>query len=408
MTIDRNNYEAFFLDYWEGNLSEQERKCMSSFLEDNPDLLDQFYDFQEVMGVSLIPDENLFFESKDILKKEVLVSSGSINSNNFETFVIASLEGDLTQKNEVDFRKFIKLNPSIKEVISDYRKTYLKVPKSIIFSEKGNLKRKTIYLSNPNIISWSGAVAAIFIIGFVIFSILRNNQPHTFENTVAQQKALTTSYDEKAINDENKPFSKAIDMTRNLKNDPEQSTLADNLKLENQKTIPLEDTFICANPIKDQEINSKPEVIERELTIVNLLPIIAQSQLVFVEVETSKNLICRNEFSTIFEDLFLRDVLRNKQDMVSKEKSIFSKVLANWGNKVLNAASSEEVNNSLVMQIASKGKETVTGFSGLLPVYKTTENDGKKETYLAISESFSIYRSKNIEETQPEKTPNKQ
>ena len=46
MNINQNNYEAFFLDYWENTLSEQDRHALEGFLLENPDLQDEFLDFK--------------------------------------------------------------------------------------------------------------------------------------------------------------------------------------------------------------------------------------------------------------------------------------------------------------------------------------------------------------------------
>ena len=45
MNIDKNNYEAFFLDYHEGNLSPQEVADLYLFLSQYPELKKEFEDF---------------------------------------------------------------------------------------------------------------------------------------------------------------------------------------------------------------------------------------------------------------------------------------------------------------------------------------------------------------------------
>ncbi len=48
MSINRNNYEAFFLDYFEGRLPEEGKEELMRFLELNPDLKKEFEGFEPV------------------------------------------------------------------------------------------------------------------------------------------------------------------------------------------------------------------------------------------------------------------------------------------------------------------------------------------------------------------------
>jgi len=47
--INRHNYEEFFLDYHEGNLSGEQKAMVILFVESNDDLLEEFYTFKNVL-----------------------------------------------------------------------------------------------------------------------------------------------------------------------------------------------------------------------------------------------------------------------------------------------------------------------------------------------------------------------
>ena len=68
MEINRNNYEIFFLDYHEGNLSAQQQAKLFIFLEQHPDLKNEFESFDLVK----LPSINIFFEEKNSLKRELI------------------------------------------------------------------------------------------------------------------------------------------------------------------------------------------------------------------------------------------------------------------------------------------------------------------------------------------------
>ena len=48
MTINKHNYEAYFLDYHEGNLTPQEVADLLLFVEQHPELKDEFESFENV------------------------------------------------------------------------------------------------------------------------------------------------------------------------------------------------------------------------------------------------------------------------------------------------------------------------------------------------------------------------
>ena len=63
MNINKNNYEAFFLDYHEGNLSPQQVADLLLFIEQHPELEEEFESFENFS----IADNNTFnFENKTV------------------------------------------------------------------------------------------------------------------------------------------------------------------------------------------------------------------------------------------------------------------------------------------------------------------------------------------------------
>lgn len=65
--INKSNYEAFALDYLEGNLSATERREMEVFLQKNPAVAAELAEMKEM--VTLVPDESIVFENKNSLLK---------------------------------------------------------------------------------------------------------------------------------------------------------------------------------------------------------------------------------------------------------------------------------------------------------------------------------------------------
>jgi hypothetical protein len=66
MNINRENYEAYLLDYFEKELDPATVAELMLFLELNPDLK---ADFEEFENISLVPDTNIGFPTNTALKK---------------------------------------------------------------------------------------------------------------------------------------------------------------------------------------------------------------------------------------------------------------------------------------------------------------------------------------------------
>jgi hypothetical protein len=86
MSINKHNYEAFFLDYSEGSLSVEKVAELLLFLEENPLLKEELENFDLL---ELDPTVDVSF-NKEFLKV-------AINEDNVEGFIISSIEGVNTE-----------------------------------------------------------------------------------------------------------------------------------------------------------------------------------------------------------------------------------------------------------------------------------------------------------------------
>ncbi len=169
--ITRENYEAYFLDHSEGNLSPEEQAELFSFLKQNPDLENELHQFSNAP----IPAERLVFEHKAKLKKLDIQATILINEHNYNEFFIAWYEGDLDVSGKEEVKLFLKKNPSLVRDFELFAKARLQ-PEKIVLRKKQDLKRhKVVPLYRS--ISWVALAAAAITAAFFLFKESPQQQP---------------------------------------------------------------------------------------------------------------------------------------------------------------------------------------------------------------------------------------
>ncbi|MBI3136702.1 MAG: hypothetical protein HYZ14_18660 [Bacteroidetes bacterium] len=134
--INRHNYEAYFLDYIEGNLGAEEQHDLFVFLEQNPDLkagLDL-----DLTEISLNPSAAVF-ENKPALKVD---DDAVLSMSTAETWMIESVEGNLTASKQQELEDFIRKH-QLEKTYTAYQSTILKADLSEVYEDKQKLKIAT-------------------------------------------------------------------------------------------------------------------------------------------------------------------------------------------------------------------------------------------------------------------------
>lgn len=165
MNINRNNYEIFIIDYFDNNLNNADINTLMHFLNNNPDLKEEFNTFSNAS----IPAPKINYPNNKSLLKKHIINVGDINEDNFEDFFISYHEGDLSEKEKIDTMLFCEKNPFLKKDFQNFGKTILIPDETIHFENKSQLKkhkRYSIYISS--------AIAASIIILFGLYNILHH------------------------------------------------------------------------------------------------------------------------------------------------------------------------------------------------------------------------------------------
>lgn len=160
--IDLTNYEAFFLDYSEGNLGEEEKYDLFNFLEAHPELK---ADFELDFGAIQLDAASIQFDDKPSLKKgdEDLV----VTMSTIDDLMIASVERQLSAKEEELVLRYVREN-NLQTKFAYYQASILKADTSVVYPEKEKLKMKTgVVISFP---FWA-KVASVAAVGLLLITM---------------------------------------------------------------------------------------------------------------------------------------------------------------------------------------------------------------------------------------------
>ena len=207
MKINLNNYEIFIIDYFDGNLKSDKVSELMNFLEKNPDIKEEFAGY---VVVEFAPDNEIKFENKNKLKKEIITEVNKINDKNYENYFIAQLENDLSENETADLEKFLKANPHLNSQSHLFLKTKLQADETIIFENKSSLKKYVFPLSTKKILYYSVSIAASILILWGIFFLQNTNKT---DIRLAERNNIPAQFIEK-INLHQIAISEDIDITK--------------------------------------------------------------------------------------------------------------------------------------------------------------------------------------------------
>lgn len=165
MRIDLHNYEAFFLDYREGNLDEAQVRELFAFLDEYPQLRNELDSYEE-----WVLEDEIFYETKAALKKTEFSDES----------LIAYTEGLLADEQRCELEKLAGENAALKKELDLYKRTIVVADAAVRFPNKRKLKRGgvIIYLqSNPVYLRVAAAVLLLAGLFFLVSQLSFKGRP---------------------------------------------------------------------------------------------------------------------------------------------------------------------------------------------------------------------------------------
>lgn len=218
------NYEAFYLDFLEGTLSEEDTALLLSFLEKHPDLK---LDDESLLTLGM-DDVVLDKQFKSDLK-HVTFNETIITSTNVEQFLIAESENLLSDSKKIELNQFIQGNDDLQTSKKLYHSVRFVPDLNIHYTDKNALKR------HRKIVYWPYVALAAASVAILLF--LFNTSSNVTGNGTTDTTIISRRTDDKkpVKKNENTSPLKGIDKT-------------------NQE-IELADKIIPANSIENKRLD---------------------------------------------------------------------------------------------------------------------------------------------------------
>jgi len=157
--LTRNNYEIWFLDYLDGQLSNEQLEILLDFLELNPDLKEEL---REVSRVSLVAGVESFDQKELFLKS----SADILGIAAIDQLCIARMESDLPGEEARLFDARLEEDSELNRKYTAFRRTLLNPSASVIYPHKKDLRKKTVVFT-PWFITAISSAAVVLLVWFL-------------------------------------------------------------------------------------------------------------------------------------------------------------------------------------------------------------------------------------------------
>ncbi len=187
MSINKDNYELFVMDYLEGNLEEMKKQEMAIFLLLHPHIA---IEIDDLADIKLDKETDFTLDNKftAALKKNTIIPIKNINEDNYEHFFIAYLENDLNSEDDKTLQKFLKRNSTLIDEFQQLQTVKIIPDDQIIFPHKKSLQKK----ERKSVILWPliSSIAALLLWSFWL---LKPHELNRAPNMIEKMESKTLS-----------------------------------------------------------------------------------------------------------------------------------------------------------------------------------------------------------------------
>lgn len=194
MRISRENYEIWFIDWLDNNLTGSQAEELNSFLDENPDLQEEFND---LCVLNLRPTACILKG-----KEKLLRSSSDLPEKQLELLCAAAAENDLDEEQQKDLDEILSLEPEKIRTFEIYKRLRLKAPE-ISYHNKRKLFRLSA-VQKVYRVAWTGLSAAAVVAIILMTGVLNRSGRVEDNTTIALKKTTPVPQTDKNTVGENK------------------------------------------------------------------------------------------------------------------------------------------------------------------------------------------------------------
>ena len=154
MSINKDNYEEYFLLYIDGELDTAAQLAVEDFIQQNADLAAEF---DMLMSTKFSPETIEFADKENLIRTE----GNNINETNYQEYFLLYIDNELSAAKREEVEMYVLKHPKLQDEFITLKQAVL-APEIISYGDKSDLyraeRRRSIYLRPMYI-----AAAAIFI-----------------------------------------------------------------------------------------------------------------------------------------------------------------------------------------------------------------------------------------------------
>jgi hypothetical protein len=251
MKPDRTNYEIWIVDYLDGNLNREQAEVLISFLEENPDIKEEF----EGMTSFPVLSDTVTFGNKNSLHR----TTGELSDSQFELLCAASLENDLSPEQKAELDEAISGNIERRKTFKLFSGTRL-TPPELSYRYKRSLKKLTPAAKIFRF-SFVGISAAAMVL--IMFTLLRNPDVINSKIATGERQPVTDGRDKGNIE-----TKKQTTINVPVKKEVIEVPVAGNLAEKNNEAVSAELKLLSNN--NTMADTSLPEIDIQKSNIVRI------------------------------------------------------------------------------------------------------------------------------------------
>lgn len=253
MSIDRHNYEEYFILYVDNELSSGDRRQVEAFAQLHPDLQEEL---DMLLRVKLVPDQHVVFDNKE----ELMMFNGApslINENNVDEWLVLYTDNELDEEQKRVVETYAEHHPAVKNELALLLQTRLQ-PEEIVFPDKNTLYRRE---EKRRVGWWKIAAAAVLLAAIATTTAIIINKNNTTK-PAAPEMASNPAQQTPAVKQEQP--APAVAQADNNNNNEEQPAVQTPVVNASDNKNALATVDVKENRNRQQQVKQQQVVIRPE------------------------------------------------------------------------------------------------------------------------------------------------